>query len=51
MGGSRSLMHLTAAFGASCGAWLGLNEPSLGVGWGMIYGVVFGAVIGKMIAR
>jgi hypothetical protein len=49
MESSRSLLHLTVAFGASCGAWLGLGEPSLGVTWGMIYGVVCGAIVGKLM--
>lgn len=49
MQGSRSLMHLTMAFGASCGAWLGVGEPTLGLSSGIIYGAVFGAIIGKVM--
>ncbi len=51
MDSSRSLMHLTLAFGASCGAWIGVGEPAVGVGWGVIYGAILGAVVGKLMFR
>lgn len=49
MDSSRSLMPLTLAFGASCGAWVGIGEPDLGLPWGVIYGAIFGAIIGKLM--
>lgn len=49
MQGSRSLLHLTMAFGASYGAWLGVGEPTLGLSAGIIYGMLCGAVIGKVL--
>ncbi len=49
MDSSRSLMHLTAAFGACCGAWIGLGEPEFGLTWGMVTGTVFGAIVGKLM--
>jgi hypothetical protein len=49
MDSSRTLIHLTLAFGASCGAWVGAGEPTLGVSWGLIYGAVCGAIVGKLL--
>ena len=49
MDSSRSLMHLTLAFGASCGAWVGVVDPSIGMTWGTLYGAILGAVVGKVI--
>jgi hypothetical protein len=49
MESSRALLHLTVAFGASCGAWVGLGEPTVGVAWGLVYGSLFGAVVGKLM--
>jgi hypothetical protein len=49
MESSRSLLHLTAAFGACCGAWIGLGEPAVGLPWGIVYGTIFGAIVGKLM--
>jgi hypothetical protein len=51
MDASRSLIHLMLAFGASCGAWLGLGEPGLGIARGIIYGAAVGVILGKLVFR
>jgi hypothetical protein len=37
------------AFGASCGAWIGVGEPGVGLPLGVIYGAIFGAILGKFM--
>ena len=49
MDSSRSIMQLTVAFGASCGAWIGIAEPTIGVPMGMVYGVVVGVILSKVV--